>query len=78
MPRSCELCHDAPAAVFRPTIALCRHCKRDLDTLESFDNECDNCPTCHTCGTVLNQTGVCPTCVLESLTRGHRAMVSRG
>lgn len=77
--RSCELCHDAVASVFRPSIALCRRCHRDLDTLESFDNECENCPTCPDCGHVLNNTSqVCPECWTTRLIAGSRKLATRG
>ena len=46
------MCHEDVAAVFRPSVALCRRCYRDVKRIESEDNRIPNAPVCGDCGLV--------------------------
>lgn len=71
---TCEMCGENVAAVFTPTIAICKPCRRELTRMEIEDNAVPNGPTCATDGAVLNASGTCPECVVRSLRGGHFAM----
>lgn len=47
---SCQMCSEAPAAVFTPTIAVCKPCHRAAQADEMNDNAIPNFPTCVGCG----------------------------
>lgn len=72
----CEMCGKGPAAVFTPSMALCKPCKRDADVFEREDGECDNAPTCAVDGSVLGRTGVCAECCVRGSQFGPAELVA--
>lgn len=70
----CEICGKGPAAVFTPTMAICKPCKRAADRMAIDDFPIPNAPTCATCGSVLNGSGTCGECVVRLVTEAHRDM----
>ena len=72
--KTCELCREGIASVFRPDVALCKPCHREVKRREAEDNEVPNAPTCAVDGTVLNESGSCAECVLRSIRAGHDRM----
>jgi hypothetical protein len=70
----CELCREAPASVFKPTMAVCKPCHRELARREAEDNVVPNGPACSTCATLLNASGTCPECVVRIMVESWRQM----
>lgn len=64
---TCDMCGENVAAIFKPTIAVCKPCHRAAERQAIDDYPIENAPYCATCSTLLNRSGVCPECVTRSL-----------